>query len=172
MKLYMKLFLGTGIPFGVTMGTMAGLKGGLSVGISSGSMQGLFFGLIMSLVLGTFHKMKTKGMSSKKGDDVGPNQTRTVTIVDSVESAFEKCLQALGSIKANVTENNKENGTITAKTSMSWKSFGEEIRISLIKDDSGKIQVTVSSAPKLKTTLVDYGRGRQNVTSLIEFINS
>ncbi len=105
------------------MGTMAGFTGGISVRIRTGLMQGLFFGIFMSLVLGTFHKMKTKGMSSDKGDDVGPNQTRTVTIGDSVESAFEKCLQALGRIKAKVTETNKESGTITAKTSMMLEEF-------------------------------------------------
>ena len=177
MNLYIKILLVAGIPFGVIMGWMYGVgslggSGGLSVGLKSGLMHGLLFGFFMSLFLGIFQKMKTKRMSSKKGDDVGPNQTRTVTINDSVDSAFEKCVKALGIIKAKVTETNKESGSITANTSMSWKSFGEEIKIVLNKADGGKTQVTVSSAPKLKITLVDYGKGHQNVTSLIDVINS
>jgi len=172
MNLYVKLFLGVGIPFGVFMGFYVGFTRGLSVGIWSGLMSGLFFGFFMSLVLGTFHKMKTKRMSSGTGDDVGPHQSRIVTVDTPFESIFEKCLQALGNIKAKVTNTDKVAGTITAKTKMSWKSFGEEIQITVDRGEGGKTKVTVSSAPKLKTTLVDYGKGHQNVTSLIGFINS
>ena len=172
MNLYVKLFLVTGIPYGVLMGFFFGATRGLKVGILSGLLSGPLFGLFMSLVLGTFHKMKTKKISSGPGDDVGPHQSRTITVDTPFESIFEKCLLALGNIKAKVTNTDKVAGTITAKTKMSWKSFGEEIQITVVRDEGSKAKVIVSSAPKLKTTLVDYGKGHQNVTSLMDFINS
>jgi hypothetical protein len=173
MKLYFKIFLATGVPFGIIMGCYFGSTSSMDLGIYLGIMSGLFFGLVVSACLGTLHKIKTKGMSSVEGDDVGPNQTLTVTIDDSIDVAFEKCERAVGTVlHGNVTEIDRESGTITAATSMSWTSFGEKIRVVLSADEGGRTRVTVSSAPKLKMTLLDYGKGRQNVESVVNFITS
>ena len=171
MNFYTKLFLGTGIPYGFIMGCFFGLRSGLIAGILLGMLSGLFFGFFMALVLGLFHKMQTKGISSGKGDHVGPNQSRTISLEIPIETAFGKCLQSLNTIKAKVTHKDESQGLIQATTGMSWKSIGEKINIQLSRNGNNKAEVTVSSSSKWVTTLVDYGKGYQNVTSIIDFIN-
>ena len=172
MKFYTKLFLYTGIPIGFIVGCFWGFSSAsLNASILVGLMAGLFYGFIMALVIGTYHKLKTKGMSSGPGDDVGPNQSRTISLEIPIEIAFEKCLHSLDAMKAKVTNKDKSQGLIQAVTKMSWKSAGEKINIHLSKNGNKKTDITVSSSPKLRTTLVDYGKGHQNVTSIIQFIS-
>ena len=172
MRLYIKLFLYTGIPFGVIMGIIVGYSDGLSRGILSGLIQGLIFGFFMSLILGTTHKMTTKNIFSDLKDYIRPHQTLDVSFNESLDSVFEKCLQSLNKIKAKAVVSNKEKCLITAKMPMSWKSFGEEIEIKLSKESETKIRATVTSTPSFKTTLLDYGKGRQNVTLFVKELKS
>ncbi len=166
MKLYLKLFLSIGIPFGIGMGCIVGFRDGIYLGAVQGIIQGSVFGLIMALVLGTMHKIKTKN----SGDDIGPYQSKTITVSSSLEALFDKCLSSLEQIKAQVISANKGEGVILAKTGMSWMSFGEIIKMGLVIDGENNIKVTISSRPKLKTTLVDFGKGHQNIFSLVSTI--
>lgn len=107
-------------------------------------------------------------MTTDDGGEVGPCQSGTESIRGSYDVVFDKCLRALKKIEAQVKTSNKDSGSITAKMSMTWKSFGEELEVSLAMENDEQVKVTFSSAPSLKKTLIDYGKGRQNVNSFFE----
>lgn len=166
MKLDKKLALITGIPFGIFAGGLAGFVfgKGIIIGILVGIMSGLLFGVSISIIL----EALSQGVSKK----AGPAQSKTVTIDLPYETALAKSVQALDTIKAKVTHKEEANGIIRAKTSINWKSWGEAIEIRLAKQEDGKVMMTVSSRPKLRTTLVDYGKGLENVTSIVDVMSS
>jgi len=174
MKLFLKLFF-VGIPFGLIAGITVGLlKHDLLFGITSGLTQGLFFALSISLIIGTFHKIMTRNMSADRGGHIEPRQSLTETVVGPYDTVFEKCIHTLQQRKAKIIYSDKKNGSIVAKLPASWKSFGEELKVYLEKEDGAdkEAKVTISSSPRVKTTIVDYGKGLQNVTTLLTAIKS
>ena len=58
-----------------------------------------------------------------------------------------------------------ENGIIL-KTGMTWLSWGEEVRIILQTKGECDFDYQISSRPKLKMTLVDFGKNLENVTRI------
>jgi hypothetical protein len=61
---------------------------------------------------------------------------------------------------------NTENGIISAKTRMSWASFGEEIIIEAKAVEGGKTLVKIGSSPVAKFTAIDYGKNFRNVEAV------
>jgi hypothetical protein len=122
----------------------------------------------MSLIMGTFHKLKTKNISI--GKYITPEQSVSFELIDSAEELFKKCIQVLNQMGAKITDQNKISGEIKASTSMSWKSFGELILIRMTENKNGKTEIYISSSPKLRTTLLDYGKGYENVDEIASFI--
>jgi hypothetical protein len=168
MKLYLKIFLFTGIFYGLWMGIFHGVSKGAMEGLVMGVISGLVFGLFMSLILGTMHRVYSKKVSKKQDGDVGPHQARDVVLHLGKDAALEKCLQALPAIKAKPKKVDKESGLIIAKTKTSWKSFGERITISLHETAAETTAITIESAPTVTTTMVDYGKGYQNVETVLD----
>ena len=58
-------------------------------------------------------------------------------------------------------------GIIEIETGRSWRSFGEKIGIALHKSQDGKLCVTVSSRPKVFTTVIDFSKNFENVQRII-----
>jgi hypothetical protein len=46
------------------------------------------------------------------------------------------------------------------------KSWGEEIKIILKSKTKSEFEYMISSSPKLKTTLVDYGKNLENINRI------
>ena len=172
MKIYPIIFLGTGIPFGL-YGLLKGtLERELSHGIKMGLIMGGLFGFFMATILGTMHRQMVKRFATEDGDCVGPRQSQTVIVKGSYEAIFDACLQALKQINANIKTSDRSIGSIVAKTSLTWRSFGEELEVTLIKQNDEQVQVTISSSPIIKTTLIDYGKGLKNVTSFLDALEA
>lgn len=58
-----------------------------------------------------------------------------------------------------------ENGVLLT-TGVSWKSWGEEIKI-LLKDYKETVfEYQILSSPKLKITLIDYGKNLENINRI------
>ena len=167
MNLYIKLFLTTGVPFGLVIGLFSALSNGVAVGLSSGLAQGFFFGITMSIVLGTMHKLKTKAQS-RRTSGTGPNQNVEITLEGSKERCFQKCLSSLIELQVKIINKDSEGGVIEGQTNWTWKSFGEKIHLTVTENGKGKVKVMVSSIPKWKPTVVDYGKGIENVDSIIK----
>lgn len=172
MNLYIKLFLFFGFAFGLYQGIKVGISDGVNAGLVSGISKGLFFGLLMSFFVGKWHKRKTRKAREETGEDIGPVQTKSSLLDDSIDNAFRKSVQSLTIMNARITVSDLQQGTIDATTRMSWKSFGENLKVRLKTNEEGGVDVAITSKPRFPVTLVDYGKGRQNVDSFVKELMS
>jgi hypothetical protein len=168
--MYLKIFLVTGILYGLSIGILAGFETGVESGIKSGASSGFIFGLFMSLILGTIHKLKTRKMA--KAGDVTPTQSATIELGCNLALAFDKCIQALNQFGAKIELQDKVKSEIKATSGMTWRSWGEVLTVRLSRIDTEKVKIEISSSPKLKMTLVDYGKGRENVEKITKILTS
>jgi hypothetical protein len=168
LNIYLKIFLRAGIPFGVFMGCLFGYLEGAHKGLIAGITSGLLFGTWMSVIFGTVHEVCTKKIYGP--GEVNPKQSKAIESNLPFDSGFEKCVNALGHFGAKITAQDKAQGRIEAKTGMTWKSFGETISIHLDDLKNGTIKIQISSAPVIKTTIMDYGKGRANVETIASLL--
>ena len=87
-----------------------------------------------------------------------------------LEETFARCLSAVLSLSANVEVQDFAAGRIEARTKMSIKSWGERIHIHLKAETVATTQVWISSEPSARNTLIDYGKGEENVSQIIAWI--
>lgn len=161
MKLYGKLALFAGVPFGVLAGAFAWFAYGLRAGLVTAVVGGFSFGLLMSAVLGSLHAAALRRVGGQPGD--GPAVTRAMDVATPFDAVFLKCVHALQAEQARIQLQDIASGRIEASTPMSWRSWGENICVELSRVRADCTRVKLTSTPRLKTTLVDYGKGVQNV---------
>lgn len=166
MNIYLKLFLRTALPYGAAMGVIFGLQHGWRAGLIGGVIAGLFFGVFMALILGTMHRRAMRKL--KSGEDGGPRQSKTVPLYygNERERALEKAIAALKAMGARIEQHTPWD--VRAVTKGSWKSFGEIVTVSVPRDN--ETVAVIASVPKLATTIVDYGKGRQNVERIAQAV--
>lgn len=169
MKLYLKIFLISGATFGLVAAILVGFTTDLKRGIALGVGAGPLFGLWMALTIGTTHKVLTRKYANS--EEVTPNQSTTIELDSSLDQSFEQCTEALAQFGAMIQSSDKMKLEIKAATGMSWKSYGEILTIRLIPGHQN-VRIEISSSPKLKTTLVDYGKGRKNVDTIARLITT
>lgn len=160
-KLYLKTFLLTGLPFGLlTQGF--DLVGGGEFSLWKFLFMTFFFGLTMSLILVSFHRyrLKKSGIQELTNQNVGVNQTRIVKSTLTKAELIQKLEN--DPVFGNINRKETETG-IFFNTAMTWKSWGEKIEIRLKPHQEIGFEYHISSKPKLKTTLVDYGKNLENV---------
>jgi len=124
----------------------------------------LLIGAFMSMILVSFHWYNLKKEGVKITDDnVGVNQTRTIeTKLDKNELIHKLKLDpTTGKMKMAEIENG-----VLLKTGISIKSWGEEIKIILTSNKESIFKYQVSSRPRLKTTIVDYGKSIENINKI------
>src|SRR5690242_6100960 len=61
---------------------------------------------------------------------------------------------------------------IQARTGMSWKSWGERIRVEVQALDGGRVRVRAESCATFPLTMVDYGRNAENVRTVLQSLSS
>ena len=174
-KVYGGLFLATGVPFGLFMGlalgalyAVADLGDGFSEGLLVGLVGGGLFGLLMALTLGTMQLLGFR--DAPRGLSLSPRQTREVPVANGPDLA-DRVVSALRSLPAEVTAVDVPAGRYVARRGTSWKSWGEDIVVQLSGDPTQPV-ATVSSRPRLGTTLIDYGRGRRNVDHVVAALSA
>ena len=154
MNKYILLFLICTIPYGLIS---TYIFNDLLIGISSG----LFFGIVMTVILGGLHYFV--------GKNAAVNQAEKLLIPHPYEQAFNLVRTSIeDSIQGKLIASNTNTGVITAKTRMSWLSWGEKITISLEKDTDSTTNVWIQSKPFIRTTIVDYGKNKDNINKLVE----
>jgi len=120
----------------------------------------------MSLSIGTIHKKSTSKYSAN--GDVLPIQSTTLMMSPPIEDVFVRCRDAIDKIGAKIEKVDDKPGIIEASTGISWKSWGEKILIQLAKQGDDKIEVQIHSRPRWKRTIVDYGKGRENLDKIVD----
>jgi hypothetical protein len=65
-------------------------------------------------------------------------------------------------LKAEIREADPSTGRYTARTRRSWRSWGEDVTVELTGAQTAPV-ARITSRPVIRTTLIDYGKGRRNV---------
>jgi len=162
MKIYLKLFLAAAIPYTLAFGMI--LRNPiLAIGI------GVTLGLVIAGVFGT---LQVRSMDGKKKVDTSyaVQQTRTIEIDLPFDEALVLARAALQSINGvtivKETVSGIGAGTINARTGLNWETYGEKITLSLERIDAETTLLHIDSRPRLRTTLIDYGRNLHNVNTI------
>ena len=162
-KLYLKIFLFAGVSYGfitLALSLIAGDKDEFN--LWSLLITSFFFGIAMSLILVSVQKyrLKKNGVQEISDKNFGVSQTAYIKS-DLNKSELINKLKTDPVIR-KMTMIEIENG-ILLQTGMTWKSWGEEIKIILKTDQESDFEYEISSSPKLKTTLIDYGKNLENI---------
>jgi hypothetical protein len=158
---FMRTVIRTGLPFGIAMGVVYYLQSRRAVAIVGGLIAGVLFGIAMALYQeGAKRRLQKLGVGT---GDMKPVQERTVPLSVDANVAMEKAKSALAAIRKIRSDSIRANGNqITATTSMTWQSFGERISVEVLPTVVGS-SVRIGSRPKIATTMMDGGKGRENV---------
>lgn len=171
MSLYLKVFLAAGMFFGAFMGIFF-LPYGLGAALVGGVLAGLFFGGSTSLILVPLHLHFAKQVRTEAGKTpYGVHQDRHVDSALPFDASFDLCVESLQRVGGyQIQEQDRQQGRIVAKTSLSWKSAGEVITFSVVSVDANHSSVEISSRPVMRTTLADYGKNAENVEKITRFL--
>ncbi|MEJ0063623.1 MAG: hypothetical protein WDO70_10625 [Alphaproteobacteria bacterium] len=161
--------LWTGVYFGGVMAVFSFLQSGEIIApLVGGVITGALFGGCMSWLNSREKKrLKLKGFNV---ECTNPIQDREVLISDTQAIAFMTCKDAIGSLrKAQIISADASSGRIEARVSATWRSWGEKITI-IVAPAENATNIKIRSAPILTTTMVDYGKGAENVETLLRAI--
>lgn len=154
-RLYLLLLVGTGVPFGVITGL-------LWWSAAKGMVGGVLFGVVMSVLLGTLAPATRGG----RGGSVSPRQERRLRVEAEPAQVHRCAAWALDGLPATLSSPTEPH-RVEAVTGTSWNSWGDHVSVEL-RPDGNATEVVVRSRPRVATTLVDFGRGRKNVDSVVE----
>ena len=102
----------------------------------------------------------------------GTVQVRELRVPPDFHSAFTACRDAVLRIDgAAVRGMSREEGTLRARVPASWRAWGETVDIEVILLDEYATYVRVRSRPILSTTMLDYGKNRDNVDAIVQAIS-
>lgn len=162
MAIYLKLFLAAAIPYALfAILVMNSLTGGL--------LFGAFLGLMMSALFGTLQHLSFRGKKADASRDV--NQSLTIEIDASYQDAFDLCLDSHRELlRATILSYSRETGIIELRTGRNWTTYGERLTLTVRHLPPRTAQITITSQPRVKTTMVDFGRNLQNVNHIAVFL--
>jgi hypothetical protein len=167
LPLGVRLVLATALPFGLYMGLLILFGGDLTPGRLTGAVvgglaAGLIYGVSMTVFAGV-SQVFTTSKGGKESADLQVRQKRTLFVLGSREQVYEELREALGGLGVRRFDiADPEAGVLTGHTAWSWKSFGENMS-AVIKQVGEVCEVTITSEPRLPTTMVDYGKNRGNI---------
>lgn len=152
------------LPVGAATGVVVTLRDDLRQGMMVGALAGLGWGALITISIVPIYLLTTRKLTSEQCQ---PEQTREFEVAGSLSHVIvllNKALSELSFVQGIVV--NTENGMISAKTRMSWASFGEEIIIRAKAVEGGKTLVKIGSRPLAKFTAIDYGKNFRNVEAV------
>ena len=160
MNKYLEIWMKSGASFGILMGIFYIFQQNNYIsGAISGVVAGLLFGAAMAgLTYFTDKNIEKRGIVN---DSTSVNQTQSLIIslpFETVEPVIQEAVLSVPKAKIKSTS----RSSVEAKTGFSWKSFGEDIVVSLERKDSNTI-ARINSKSSVKTTMVDYGKNFENV---------
>ncbi|MGB3761182.1 MAG: hypothetical protein WBA07_33220 [Rivularia sp. (in: cyanobacteria)] len=169
---YIKIFFITALFFGAWMGIVYSFQfDNVYIALIAASVAGILSGLLMA----AFTYFSDQKLKKKRFDisNTNPRQSRKISVNATVSQAIaisEKAILFLN--RSAIKEKDLQNGTLRAKTRMTWKSFGEVIKISTQSVDNGKTLIEIKNSPFIPTNVIDYGKGLENVETIVNYIKS
>jgi len=169
-KHFIKIFLITGITFGIIM-ILFDLYSGREIKIWKVLFNVLFFGFWMASFFAYFTKrtLKKKGITKLTNEILSVKQNAEIQSNLSKEEIFEKLKNDSIFSKMKISKSKKG---IFIKSNITLQSWGENIEI-IHKDSRVELNTfLISSKPKLRTTLVDMGKNKENVDRIVKLIKN
>lgn len=169
---YIKIFFITALFFGVWMGIIYTFQfNNVYIALIAASVAGIVSGLLMAaFTYFSDQKLKKKGIDTS---NTNPRQSRKISVDGTISEIIPVCERAILSInKSVIKEKNLQNGTLRAKTRMTFKSFGEIIKISTQSLADSKTLIEIKNSPFIPTTVIDYGKGLENLETIVSYIKS
>ncbi|MEJ7758859.1 MAG: hypothetical protein WKF55_04630 [Gemmatimonadaceae bacterium] len=159
------IFLISGLVSGLVSGALAsGIDG--SVWLTA-ITAGLSSGVTMAVALGGALYVWARAAGFRKIP--APRQSAEITYEGDVSSARDAAVRALSVLQArSIVIAGTEQIRIAASTRMTWKSFGERIEIIVARIDDRRSSVRVATRPVRSLTVIDYGKGLENVRKFSE----
>lgn len=174
MNTTLKIFIASAIPFAFFMGTYYSFRFDVRTGIMAGLTGGVAVGLTLAVIVGFLHRRCVQKISGKYPNEndhkMDVKAIRDIELKMPLDRAFDLCVESLDRIiRCNITEEDRSQGRITAKTGINWKTWGDTISLRLNRLNDNTTHVIVSSRPAARSTLVDFGKNLENVQSIISF---
>jgi hypothetical protein len=167
--LYSKSFIVTTISFGIIM-IIFNYAIGSDLEISSFLVTTILFGLIMSLVFISMQisELKRLGVEELTSESLSAEQHATFKTHLTKQKAIERIHidPVLSKMKSTKTDKG-----LQIKTPITMKSFGEIINLEFRQLSSDQLEVSITSRPKIKTTMVDLGKNFENVRQLTQLLS-
>jgi len=171
MKRYLILFMATGLPM-TLLGIPFTQEHGFPLGPVLGLCAGVFVGGTVTIVFGIPHHRALKRRAAERSEEaIGVHQVDNAQLPLSYDRAFDLSMEAVSLMDCTVQKEDRFRGTIIAKTGMSSKSFGEIVSIEITQAATNSVQIQISSRPKQRTALFDFGKNLDNVDKIIRFLN-
>lgn len=132
--------------------------------MEQGVIHGVIVGGILALIIGTLQRFAPRSSQ-------GIHQTRTIDVALVYDHAFDSCLAAIGTaLNGKISSQDRASGLIEARTGLTWKSYGEDILMTIREVDENHTQIRVASRPTLFITWVDYGKNSENIEKIIAYL--
>src|SRR3954453_4790165 len=164
LRTYLLLFVIFMIPVGGIIWVAIGIARGWSTsGLVAGLVGGLICGALVTASLAALDVIGDRGRCP--GEPHGPRQDVSVS-VQAGNDLPDRIQAALRALNAEIVAADVASGRYRARTRWSWRSFGEFVTVQLTGDPSAPV-ANVASRPVVRTTLIDYGRGRRNVHEIV-----
>ena len=178
MKLWLELFWKISLPLGlVTFGLLTflytldrGLPHSARMAASTSVAVGASFGFFMTVSLGIANALGCRRVGA--GPFQGPRAHRVLDVGLGLVAAAAAAVRAIEAVGGKIEVMDPESGLLRARTGLSWKSFGENLRVNLREVRLGATTIDISSRPRWKSTVVDYGKGFQNVERISRFLQA
>lgn len=164
MKRIALFFLVAATVFGLPMGWL--YDGNVSQSVVAGITSGILYGGILTLVFFFMEKRYVKKLGFVEGQTKVYHSTQLQANC-SYDDAFQACLDSLKTFEDySVLISDKNKGNIVIATGVTWKSWGEQIEFEVTQEISGLVSITISSKPRVKTTIFDYGKNASNIAAI------
>jgi hypothetical protein len=151
---------------GVSIGIVTAIQRGLAQGAKVAVVAFLLVGVVMAMIIIPIQLFATRKLTSQESQ---PRQVREFTMAGTVVSVLDLLCKALSELTfIRSIDMNIESKSITAKTRMSWASYGEVIAIEARTVEEGKVLVRVSSSPAVKLTVTNYGKSARNLEAVFK----
>jgi hypothetical protein len=127
------------------------------------------FGLV-GAAIGIYALWKLRGTPSDT-----PSRTRKqaeVLVEGDYENVLAACRRAVAHLGSQMTALDVDGGRLTAKTGMSWRSWGEKLTVSVEPVAARQWRVCVASDSVLPATLLDWGKNGMNVRYIVDVMTN
>ena len=171
LNLYLKIFLLALLLTTFLLSFLYVAADGLQQGVREAFYHGIFIGFFMTIWLGGYHIVSTRGLGIKSSQ-ILPRQKRNVSVKGTMPDVFKKCIQAINQFGARIDKQDADSGIIEAVTKTTIGSYGEVVSISLSSVGGETVAVEIASSPRIRTALVDGGKGLRNVRQLEALIQT